>query len=162
MKVYKEVQRFDQWWIRVLLLAVIAVAISPFILHYDTLINSRFELMSVIISILIILTVFLAFWFLFKLETQIDENGISYRFYPFQRRFRFSSWADMQQVTIRTYNPILEYGGWGYRISLHKKKALNIKGKIGIQIVFKNGKELLLGTQNPDAVNEMINKYHIK
>lgn len=159
MKVYKETQRFDQWWMRILLVIVLAFAVSPLVFQYDTLINSNVELMSVIVSILVLLAVFISFWFLFKLQTRIDERGITYRFFPFQRKERFKSWSEIESITIRKFNPIKEYGGWGYRISFTKKKALTIKGNKGIQIIFKNGNELLLGTQYPEKVEQFIKTY---
>tara|TARA_R110002020_G_scaffold17264_11_gene60906 strand:+ start:78 stop:563 length:486 start_codon:yes stop_codon:yes gene_type:complete len=159
MKVFTETQRFDQWWMRILLVIVLAFAISPLIFQYDTLINSNVELVSVLVSILVLLAVFMTFWFLFKLQTRIDETGITYRFFPFQRKNRFKPWSEIQTISIRKYNPIKEYGGWGYRISFTKKKALTIKGNKGIQIIFKNGNELLLGTQHPEKVEQIIKNY---
>ncbi|MGB3774004.1 MAG: hypothetical protein WA951_01995 [Leeuwenhoekiella sp.] len=162
MKVFKETQRFDQWWLRILLLAALSVAISPLFFEYDTIIGSRSELTSVITSVVIIVALFLTFWFLFKLETRIDEQGISYRYLPFHRKSRSRTWDKIRSIHVRKYNPILEYGGWGYRIGLRKKRALNVKGNMGIQIIYKNGRQLLLGTQRPQDAEAIIGSYFRK
>jgi len=161
MKSFNEVQRFDQWWLRLLLVIILAIAVSPLIMDWDTLKLSRFEVASVILSILVILGLFLGFWYIFKLETTINEKGITYRFVPFHIKSRFKSWKEIKSATIRKYNPIREYGGWGYRISFTKRKALTTKGNRGIQLIFNDGNELLLGTQQPEKIMEFFKKYNI-
>nr|AOE08460.1 hypothetical protein [uncultured bacterium] len=158
---FKEIQRFDQWWLRLLLIVILCIAISPLVMDYDTLILSRFELASVILSILVILGLFIGFWYIFKLETTIDETGVTYRFVPFHIKSRFRSWAEIKSATVRKYNPIREYGGWGYRISFTKRKALTTKGNRGLQLVFQDGNELLLGTQHPDKIIAILKQYNI-
>ncbi|WP_028374464.1 hypothetical protein [Leeuwenhoekiella sp. MAR_2009_132] len=161
MKTFREIQRFDQWWLRLLLVVILCIAISPLFMNYDTLILSRFEIASVILSILVILGLFIGFWYIFKLETVIDEKGITYRFVPFHIKSRFRSWSEIKSASVRKYNPIREYGGWGYRISFTKRKALNTKGNKGIQLMFSDGNELLLGTQYPEKIQEILNYYNI-
>lgn len=160
MKSFNEVQRFDQWWLRLLLVIILAIAVSPLIMDWDTLKLSRFEIASVILSILVILGLFLGFWYIFKLETTINEKGITYRFVPFHIKSRFKSWKEIKSATIRKYNPIREYGGWGYRISFTKRKALTTKGNRGIQLIFNDGNELLLGTQQPEKIMELFKQYN--
>ena len=47
-------------------------------------------------------------------------------------------------------------------MTIRKGKALNIKGNIGIQIIFKNGKKLLLGTQKQNEAKMVIETYKDK
>lgn len=162
MKTFKEIQRFDQWWLRLLLVVILAIAVSPIVLEWDTLYLSRYELASVILSILVVLGLFLGFWYIFKLETTIDEKGITYRFVPFHIKSRFKSWQEIKSASIRKYHPIREYGGWGYRISFTKRKALTTKGKKGLQLVFQDGNELLLGTQHPEKIAQLLEHYNIQ
>ena len=58
-------------------------------------------------------------------------------------------------MEIREYKPIMEYGGWGIR-GFGSNRALNIKGKIGLQLVFKNGQKLLIGTQKADEIVKIL------
>ncbi|MCQ0110186.1 hypothetical protein JGC31_01235 [Zhouia sp. CL16] len=58
------------------------------------------------------------------------------------------------------YNPIKDYGGYGWRIGFRGKgKALNIRGNKGIQIIYKNNKKLLIGTQKPELADKTITTY---
>ncbi|HAX16006.1 MAG TPA: hypothetical protein DIV44_04265 [Leeuwenhoekiella sp.] len=159
MKTFKEIQRFDQWWLRLLLVVILAIAVSPLVLDWDNLKFSKFEIASVILSILVILGLFLGFWYIFKLETTIDEKGITYRFVPFHIKSRFKAWSEIKSAKIRKYNPIREYGGWGYRISFTKRKALTTKGRKGLQLIFNDGNELLLGTQYPEKIEALLMHY---
>ena len=70
----------------------------------------------------------------------------------------------MEKCYVRIYSPIKEYGGWGYRTSLGKKKgsAFNVKGNKGIQIEFKTGKKLLVGTQKESEATQVIHRYFDK
>jgi len=47
----------------------------------------------------------------------------------------------------------------GFRCGFRKGsgKAYNMKGNQGAQLVFKNGKRLLIGSQKPDELAEAIN-----
>ena len=59
-----------------------------------------------------------------------------------------------------TYNPIMDFGGWGYRVSWKGKgTALNVKGNKGIELILKNGKKITIGTQKPEEAMHAINSY---
>ena len=100
---------------------------------------------------------FLIFFISISLETKIFEEGISVRFFPIQLKPIFFKWEDITKVEIVTYNPILEYGGWGYRgFNFNRKRALNIAGNKGVKITFNDGKSLLIGTQKKDDVQKIL------
>ncbi len=56
-----------------------------------------------------------AFIFFFKLTTRIDEKGIHYQFFPFHFKLKKIAWSEITSATVRTYDPIGEYGGWGLK-----------------------------------------------
>lgn len=94
-----------------------------------------------------------------KLETKINQQGIYVKFYPFHLKFKFINWNEIDRVFIREYSPITEYGGWGLRISLSGNgKAYNVSGNKGLQIVFKNGNKLLIGTNKQEELNLIVNQ----
>lgn len=49
---------------------------------------------------------------------------------------------------VRTYSPLKEYGGWGIRYGSNGK-AYNVSGNQGVQLEFRDGKRLLVGSQLP-------------
>jgi hypothetical protein len=150
---FEESQRFNQLWLWGLLLCVVGFNIySSFFGNEGGEIDK--ELLYSLIPLLVVCLLFV----LLKLETHIDEKGISVRFLPFQRRWKSFNWAEIQHIEVRTYRPLMEYGGWGIR-GLAGNKAYNVNGKIGIQVVFQNGNKLLIGTQKPDKASEAIKAF---
>jgi hypothetical protein len=84
-----------------------------------------------------------------NLKTEITDEHISFEYRPFIRKPRVIKWDDVDNCYVRIYSPIKEYGGWGWRTAFTRDggKAYNVKGKIGIQLELKNGKNILIGTQ---------------
>lgn len=160
MRVFNETQRFNQWWLWLILGASALVVISKPIINWiqsDFKDTSAFDNGFLIGCGTMLLVLYL--FILFKLTTSIDERGISYQFFPMQLQPKLLPWKEIEKVWTRQYRPLMEYGGWGYRWG-KRGKALNIKGNKGIQIKLKNGKSLLLGTQKMKEAQAVLNKYH--
>ena len=136
----------------------IVVVVSP-----DLDVNSS-EFWALIGCLMLTLVLFIFIMFFLKLETKIDEQGIHYGFWPFQLNLKLISWLDINECYVRSYSPIAEYGGWGYRsIGFGKNgTAYNVKGSKGIQIVMKNDKRILIGTQKDTEAERIINSFFIK
>jgi hypothetical protein len=92
-----------------------------------------------------------------NLTTQIRNDGIYVRFPPFQPAFTKFFWADIAQVYVRNYDAMMEYFGWGYRISPNGIGYI-VRGNTGIQIILKSGNKILITTQKPDEVNEVLKR----
>ncbi len=149
---FSEKQRFTQWWVWLILLGVLA---TPFYGLYHELQKAQpFSDPSVntglILSLAVILPVTALFIFM-RLETQISKAGFAVKFFPFHFKFRQFAWSDLEEIYVREYSPVSDFGGWGLRYSLSGAgKAYNVSGHQGIQLVFKNGKKLLIGTNKPE------------
>lgn len=59
---------------------------------------------------------------------------------------------------VREYKPILEYGGYGIRYSF-SGKAYNVRGKMGLQLKFKDGGKLLIGTQKMEEMEDILKRW---
>jgi len=164
MKIFSEEQKFDQWWFRILIIAVMVVIIGSTIPLIFTLEDMDTTVIVTLIATNILTAAILVFiGFFLKLETRIDEIGIHYSFYPIQRKHKTLNWHDIAAVYVRKYNAVAEYGGWGYRITFGKNgKAFNVKGNLGIQIILKNDKKLLIGTQKEQEAQQTIERYFQK
>jgi hypothetical protein len=81
-----------------------------------------------------------------RLDTRIDEGFLRYRLFPLHRTERTIPWASVERAWVREYRPIREYGGWGLRTGL-RGGAVNIAGTTGLQLVLRDGRRLLIGTQ---------------
>ncbi|MCD0457434.1 hypothetical protein LPB85_18505 [Chryseobacterium sp. LC2016-27] len=144
---FTEKQRFTQWWLWLLLSAVMVYTIYNFVED-----RQYFSTPELTISFLIPILVIILF-LVIRLETKIDEQGISVRFFPFQITFRYYPWRNIKKAYVRKYSPLGEYGGWGIRQGLFGKgKAYNIKGDQGLQIILNDEKKILIGTQKQNEL----------
>lgn len=160
MKIFIEKQRFDQWWLYLILTIPVIILALPFLLNMEKIIASK-DLSALLIPLLLLLLVYFLI-FSIRLKTRIDEKGVHYQFFPINLKLKFVPWSELEQCFCRNYRPLKEYGGWGYRINSRNGKALNIRGNWGIQLIFNNGKKLLVGTQKPDEVKRIIGNYNNK
>ena len=153
--IFKEIQKFRQWWLWLLL---VYVAGDVLWITFKTLrANETFTLESTGTPLLLLLIPIIAMLFILsaKLETEITGAGIYVRFFPIHRRFRFYPWSIIDQAYVRTYKPLLEYGGWGLR-GLGSKRAINVSGNKGLQLVLQNGDRLLIGTRRMQEVEAVL------
>jgi hypothetical protein len=156
---FTEKQRFNQWWIWVLLLIVNGMMIFGFVQQVmlkkplgDHPTSDGGIIFGTLMCILL-----LTFFITFRLETKIYKGGIAVRFFPLQLKTRYFAFEDIASMEIRQYRPIMEYGGWGIR-GFGSNRALNVSGKIGLQLIFKNGQKLLIGTQRGEELMEILKK----
>lgn len=103
-----------------------------------------------------------------KLTLKIAENGVNYQYWPFARN-KFISWTAIDQLYLRKYDALGEYGGWGIKHRLWFKfndKAYILNDKtIGLQILLHNQKKILFSIENTDELSLFLinlkQKYHI-
>lgn len=94
-----------------------------------------------------------------SLITVITDEGIRVKFFPFHLKFKFFPWNKIERAFIREYNPIGEFGGWGLRFGFFGKgTAYIISGEKGLQLELGNNKKLLIGTQLPAQLEEVLNR----
>lgn len=148
MGVYKEDQNADTLW-PLLILAITLVGnwVLYFYFRYEDL---MFFYVSFVSS-----SILSAFVGLQRLSIKIENNTIFYKMRPFHLRWQTTTFDELEKWEVRTFSPIKEYGGWGKR---HGKSgaALTIKGNQGLQLIFKNGHKLLIGTQNAEALKAFL------
>ena len=164
---YTESQRFKQIIVWVLLIAIFIFVSTPqiYILVKQVFIGIPVgnkpmsnEGIWVVTSVSILIPLLIIQLFLLmKLETQIKEDGIYVRYLPFQMKFKYYSWTDLSKCYVRQYSPVGEYGGWEMK-GRGNNKALNISGNKGLQLEIKDGKKLLIGTNNPDEITSILHK----
>jgi len=153
---FEESQRFNQWWIWAIILVVMGISIyaNMDMIHVgESLIN--WTSLRVMIPVLLIPALF----YFLMLKTRVEKDGIYVRFIPFHLKEIFIAWDELESCQVRTYSPLGEYGGWGIKYGLGGAgKVYNVSGNQGLQLVFKDGARLLIGTQKPQELQEIINK----
>lgn len=158
-RVYRETQYFRQIWLWFILLGINAVLIYGIV--SELVFNKPFgNTTGSLVAVIVVLVLFGVITMLFafvRLDTEIRNDGIYYRFYPFQLKFKGISKTIITEAYIRKYNPISEYGGWGIRVGwVGRGMAYNISGNIGLQIEYSSGKKLLIGTRKPKEVEQAL------
>ena len=158
--IYREEQRFGLWlrWLIVLSMAL-AVPFSIFALTKIPSEQGSSEILPIILLTIagIFVPIAIAVLFLLlKLETEVRPDGLYIRFFPAHIHFKRFTAEDLSEYYAREYKPLREYGGWGIRCSLRKGRAYNVSGNKGVQLVFKSGKRLLIGSQRAAELEEAI------
>ncbi len=156
---FYEKQRFHQWWLYLILIAMNGFFVYLFVqqIIFDQPfgaqpMSNQSLLIALLVSILI--TFFLAN---FKLEIKIKDDGLYIRFFPFHFSFRHYRWDVIEKLYLRKYSPLGEYGGWGYRFG-SGGKGYTISGNQGLQIELKSNKKLLIGTQKREELESVLKK----
>ena len=147
-------QKFTQWWIWVLLLgvnAMIGFGVFKQIIQGHPF-GDRPASNNQMIAIFIVIILVTILFFSIKLETVIKEDGIYVRFFPLQIAYRKYTWERINKSFLRKYNPIGEFGGWGFRYGNRNGKALNISGNRGLQLIFTDNSRLLIGTNKAEEL----------
>lgn len=146
--IFREVQRFGLWCYLLLVCVIgFSAVITLFAVPPE---QSVIRILGIGLPIL-----FLVLFLTLKLETKVRSDGLYVRFFPFHIRYKKFGAADLERYYARTYKPMLEYGGWGIRFGKNGR-AYNANGNKGVQLVLKNGKRLLIGSQMPDELVEAI------
>ena len=157
--IFSESQRFKQWWLWIILLGVDVLFL--YIIFQQLVLGKPFGGKPMTNLMLVMTTGFIlllsVMFIYFRLDTQIKKDGIYVRFFPIQFTFRYYPWDTISKSFVREYNAILEFGGWGFRIGLFGKgKAFTMSGNNGLQLEFKDNKKLLIGTNKPDEVRDVL------
>ncbi|MEI9956892.1 MAG: hypothetical protein WDM90_11445 [Ferruginibacter sp.] len=163
MTTFNEVQKFRVRWAWLAVIAMNVLFIYAII--QQIIIGKPFGPKPAPSFVLIIVEAFLLGLLFFissiKLITVYDSLGIQYKFSPFQFKFKTIAWHDLQDAYIRQYNSFFEYGGYGMRYGTAKiGNAINTSQSCnkGLQLRFKNGKLLLIGTKDPTAIQKILDE----
>jgi hypothetical protein len=159
---FKETQRFTQWWLWFPLVCFFVYfiynSINQVVIHKVFGEKPTSDVGLVFPNTLLFL-VMLLFWNI-RLETTINNAGISVKLFPFHFKFRFFPFSSISKIYVRKYSPLREYGGWGLRYGFGGK-AYNIKGNMGFQINFKDSSNLLIGTQKAEELERVLEKLDV-
>jgi len=146
-EVFEEVQVFNQVWVWALMGAETFLVLLPMVLW-----KIAFPVIALTALIMLMTMVLIGS---IKFRTRIDDEGVHYRMSVFQWKERLIPWSEIDQIYVRQYSPIKEYGGWGIKKGKHGW-AYTMSGHHGIQVVKKDGKEILIGTRQPEAAKEYL------
>ena len=110
-----------------------------------------------------------------RLEMMITYEKINVKMFPFHRSFRHYRWEDISEATVRRNVPVREFGGYGIRTGggfgfkfdftgihlarkFNKATAYTISGRDILQLLLKDGKKIMIGTQKANELEAAILK----
>jgi hypothetical protein len=149
-----EIQKFTQWYIWLLILLPVAAFVVAFLLSPNASYQeTEWRVGAVAIFLAIVL------FGSFKLTTKVNSKGVFVQFFPIHFKEKAFLWKDIKSTEVKTYAPIIDFGGWGVRYSITGKgMAYNVSGDKGLQLELNSGKKVLIGTQKPDELSQYINE----
>lgn len=158
---FSEKQRFTQWWLWAILIALDALMIYGFVQQLIFKIPFGNNPSPDWVLVIFGLIPFGISWLIyaFRLETKITNEFMAFELYPLCS-LNTIKWEEIETIYVREYSPLKEFGGWGYRVSSNGT-AYNISGNQGLQLKLKNGKKILIGTQKAEEVKQILNDLHI-
>ena len=147
---YTETQRFTQWWLWLILIGVWSSMV------YSIITAPPQTNAAVYVSFGIGILLPVLFWQM-RLITRITQDGIYVRFIPFHFKEKFFPWETITASYIRTYSPLKEYGGWGIKYGFNGQGLVyNVAGNVGLQLQFKEGEAILIGTQKGEEIKQVL------
>ena len=150
---FEENQKFTQWWLWTILIGITLIPISGF--YKQIILGEQFGDKPLsnfgLIIFLLLMIVFVAFFWKMELITNINNEGIKIKFFPFTNKE--IKWEEIEQVKVINYGFV---GGWGVRFGTKHGTIYNTSGRFGLALELKNGKKFCIGTQNEKELNKLI------
>jgi len=146
--IFQEEQRFNQWWLWLLIISTLLVIIATAIgVTWDS--SGTSSTIGTTVSKVVGVGMVALFYFM-KLKTSITEDTISIHFYPLVKREW--KWSELTTAQIIDYGFI---GGWGIRLWTGMGTVYNVRGSKGLHIKTDH-KEYVIGTQKEEELRSSI------
>jgi hypothetical protein len=150
---FREEQRFTQWWLWVLVILPAALAWWPFV---QQVIGGQpvgqHPAPSWLVWV-IWLAIGIGLPLLFgrvSMVVEVFDDEVLVRYRPFARRT--ITLAEIERAEPRRYNAVKEYGGWGVKGWSKTKMAYNVSGSRGVELTLADGRSVMLGSQRADEL----------
>jgi len=155
---YREVQRFRQPWLWLLVAAISGLSLWSFV--QQIILGKPFGQnpapdAAVVVIAAIFGLGFPALFYAINLTTEVRSDGLYVRFFPLHLSFRRIPNERLIKYEVQTYSPIKDYGGWGIRYG-RSGKAYNVSGNRGVMLDLLDGERLLIGSQKPEDLANAI------
>jgi len=165
---FKEEQKFNQWWLWLLMIITFLSVVVPFgyAIYSQEVLDKPFGdnpmstegIINVGAFSLLLVGLIVLLFYIFKLKTKITNEAFYISFPPLINKWKKFVPDEIAKFEVRKYNAIKEYGGYGMKYSRRHGRCYNISGNLGLQLYLKNGKKLLIGTQRKQAISYAMDK----
>lgn len=156
VNLFEEIQQFAKASVRdfiKILMGIVFLALIVSLILQKGKMTDYNRLLLILLPLLLVINIILGS----KLITQIRTDGVYVRFPPWQSKFSQYTWSDIADVFVRDYKPMREFMGWGIRYAPGRMGYI-VAGSWCIEITFNNGNKVLITTQRPDEVSEVLRR----
>lgn len=147
---FREVQRFTQWWVWLLVLGIAGLEwysfVQQILFHIPFGDNPAPDWLVIVLALLFGVGLPLLF-IAAQLVTEVRDDAVYVRFVPFHFSWVRIAPESISSAAAGRYNPLLDYGGWGIKQG-RGGKAYNTSGNQGVQLVLSDGSRLMIGSQH--------------
>jgi hypothetical protein len=151
---YVELQRFNQWWLWVFILALNLLPVYG--IYKQMLMGEPWgnnPMSDVGLFIFLGFTLSFALFFSYiELRTEIDSRGIRVRLRPISTQS--FHWEQIESVQLVRYG----FVGYGLRLMTKFGTVYNTRGRYGLAIATRDGGRYLIGTQEPRKLAEVVRR----
>lgn len=154
--IFREEQCFVGTWMWYLVIGIALLSVGGVVLSLTQEIDNEGIIGLILVTIATGGAILLLY--VSKLYVTIDHQAIYYRYPPFVNSEKKITKEDIDKIYVRKYKPIWEYGGYGYRFRFRSGRAMNVAGNLGVQLIKKDGKRLLIGTQKPEGMKQAVRR----
>lgn len=148
---FREEQRFGQWWLWALVLVGAGAGWLPLVLTLSGADGSQTGPWWLVVATAAALGVGLPLLVgVARLIVEVGADRVTIRFRPFT--VRTIDLAEVTSAEAVTYRPVRDYGGWGVKGWTRRKVAYNVSGNRGVLLTLRDGRTVLLGSQQPEAL----------
>lgn len=168
---YKEVQKFDQWWMKALLGLSSSIMMGGILMGYFQQASALPEgeandllvdYLMIMIAVGIAIAALIFFILSHRLELEINPYRLRYKFFP---------WVDWKTVEpgkvkgfeIKKAQQVSKFGGWGLRYNpFIGQWAYLVKGRYAMILHFTNGKTITMTTTRPQELQSAMEAFLAK
>lgn len=156
-RVFKEEQNYRGTWIMYLILLFeLPTVVLLIVLYFKA--DDKTEIGMGLTFVMITLVLILVFISSLKLETRIDDLGVSFRYFPFIRSWRKIEKNNILSINVINYSPLTDYGGWGLKGN-KTTKAYSILGTEGVLIDTGEKKKIMIGTSKAKELRSFLENW---
>ncbi len=150
---FREEQRFTQWWLWLLLGGILLIPIYGIVLQMVFKQPFGDQPMSDVGLIIIFILNFGICFFLWalKLQTTITKDEIKITYPPLAKKRIL--WSEVEKAEIVKYSSFI---GYGLRIWTPYGTVYNVKGNRGLFLILKSGKKMMIGTQRHREIEDIV------
>ena len=150
---FSEKQKTNGVWIAIIPTCFISCLVS--FQEMKPLADDWKNILPLLITILV-MTALCVFMFKFELKTNYTDEYVQVIYSPFHWKPKKFYWKDVVHFETRNADSFSEYyWGWGIK-GARKNRAYTAYGDFGLQLTFKDGKRLFIGSQNKVELEKVV------